>query len=37
MRDRQIRIHCVYRHTEKTVHDLLMESFRLYLSRILRV
>ena len=35
MRNQQIRIRCVYRESGKTIGDLLMESFRLYLRRIL--
>ena len=35
MKKRQIRIRCVYRNAEKTIDDLLAESFRLYLGRIL--
>jgi len=35
MRNQQIKIHCVYQNSEKTIGDLLMESFRLYLRRIL--
>ena len=35
MKKRQIKIHCVYQNGEKTVSDILMESFRLYLRRIL--
>jgi len=35
MKKRQIKIHCVYQQTEKTISELLTESFRLYLSRIL--
>ena len=35
MRNQLIRIRCVYPNPEKTISDLVMESFRLYLSRIL--
>ena len=35
MRSQQIRIRCVFQNAEKTISDLLMESFQLYLSRIL--
>jgi hypothetical protein len=35
MRGRQIRIRYVYRNTETTIGDLLMESFHLFLKRIL--
>ena len=34
MQKRQIRIRCVYRNPEITLGGLLMEFFRLYLSRI---
>jgi hypothetical protein len=30
-----IKIHCIYQNSDKTISDILMESFRLYLIRIL--
>jgi len=36
MRNQQIIVHCVYQDSEKTISEILMESFRLYLSRILQ-
>ena len=35
MRGRQIRIRYAYRNTETTIGDLLMESFHLFLKRVL--
>ena len=35
MKNRQIKVHCVYQDAGKAVSDLLMESFYLYLSRML--
>ncbi len=35
MRDQQIIVQCIFQNSEKTISDLLMESFRMYLSRIL--
>ena len=35
MKNQQIKIHCVYQKSEKTLSELLMESFHLYLSHIL--
>ena len=35
MKNRQIKVRCVYQDAGKAVSDLLMESFYLYLSRML--
>lgn len=35
MRRQPIRIHCIFQNPENTLSDLLTESFRLYLRRIL--
>lgn len=34
MRSQPIRIQCIFQNSEKTLSDLLTESFRLYLRRI---
>ena len=35
MRNQQLTVRAVFQKNEKTISDILLESFRLYLSRIL--
>ena len=35
MGKQHITIHCIYQDSEKTISDILTESFRLYLVRVL--
>ena len=35
MRNQQLSVRAVFQKNEKTISDILLESFRLYLSRIL--
>lgn len=35
MKNQQIKIHCVYQNSQKTIGELIIESFHLYLKRIL--